>query len=75
MFYLKNHVKMEPWPILLFYSDDIDDESLRTEVTIRIYDMLGKDDEARLFVDRIEWIKLNWALPRIMAEATVGKLY
>ena len=61
--YLYQNVPMKPWPILLMYSDDLDDESKRTEFTVRLYDFLGSDQDARWFIDRLEWIRLEWTLP------------
>lgn len=60
---LKTNVNMYPWPILLFYTDDLKDEALRNEFIIRLYDFVGGDDPARWFVSRIEWIELEWGLP------------
>ncbi|THH05682.1 hypothetical protein EW145_g4626 [Phellinidium pouzarii] len=63
MSYLYNNVKMQPWPILFMYSDDLDDTSKRTEFTLRLYDFLGGGQDVRWFMDRIEWIRLDWELP------------
>lgn len=61
--YLHTNIKMQPWPILLMYSDDLDDASKRSEFMLRLYDFLGGDQEARWFIDRVEWIRLEWSLP------------
>lgn len=61
--YLHTNVKMHPWPILLLYSDDLNDGAMRTEFILRLYDFLGGGQDARWFVDRIEWISLDWHLP------------
>lgn len=58
---------MNPWPILLMYSDDLDDGAQRTEFTLRLYDFLGGGQDARWFIDRIEWIRLDWHLPDNMS--------
>ena len=63
MSYLYSNVKMHPWPILFMYSDDLDDESKRNEFMLRLYDFLGGGQEARWFVERVEWIRLEWELP------------
>ncbi|KAL5479051.1 hypothetical protein ACEPAI_2339 [Sanghuangporus weigelae] len=67
MSYLFNNVKMHPWPILLMYSDDLDDQSRRNEFMLRLYDFLGGNQEARWFIGRIEWIRLEWHLPDNMS--------
>lgn len=61
--YLHQNVKMKPWPILLMYSDDLDDGTKRQEFMMQLYDYLGGKQEARWFVERIEWIRLDWSLP------------
>lgn len=61
--YLYQNVPMKPWPILLMYSDDLDDESKRIEFMLRMYDFLGGDQDARWFLARLEWIRLEWSLP------------
>lgn len=63
MSYLYNNVPMKPWPILFMYADDLDDESKRTEFMLRMYDFLGSGQKVRWFMDRIEWIRLEWKLP------------
>ncbi|KAI5117395.1 hypothetical protein M0805_007786 [Coniferiporia weirii] len=63
MSYLHTNVNMQPWPILFMYSDDLDDSSKRMEFMLRLYDFLGGGQEARWFMDRIEWIRLDWQLP------------
>lgn len=65
--YLYNNVNMHPWPILLLYSDDLNDGSMRSEFMLRLYDFLGGGQEARWFVGRIEWISLDWQLPDNMS--------
>ena len=54
---------MPPWPIIFMYSDDLDDPNLRSEFILRLYDSLGTGQEARWFIERIEWIRLDWHLP------------
>ncbi|EJD05230.1 nucleotide-diphospho-sugar transferase, partial [Fomitiporia mediterranea MF3/22] len=60
---LYKNVKMQTWPILLMHTDDFNDPATRTEFMIRLYDSIGGGQEARWFVDRIEWIKLEWTWP------------
>lgn len=61
--YLYENVPMQPWPIILFYADDMQDPSLRTEFTLRLYDFLGGGQDVRWFISRIEFERLEWALP------------
>lgn len=52
-----------PWPILLLYTEDLDDADLRSDFGLRLYDYLGGGQDAWWFVSRIEWVRLEWALP------------
>jgi hypothetical protein len=61
--YLHSNVKTRPWPILLMYADDLNDPTLRKELELRAYETIGPSEEAKEFVRRIEWIKLDWHLP------------
>ncbi|THH09095.1 hypothetical protein EW145_g2248 [Phellinidium pouzarii] len=61
--YLYTNVPMHPWPIILFYADDMDDTVLRTEFMLRLYDFLGGSQDVRWFMNRIEFIRIEWALP------------
>lgn len=61
--YLHKNVRMHPWPILLMYSDDMDDSFARKEFELRLYAFIGDSQDARWFVERLEWVALNWALP------------
>lgn len=54
---------MHPWPIILFYADDMDDPKAREEFMLHLYDNLGKDESAMRFVERIEFVRLKWSLP------------
>ncbi|OCB88682.1 nucleotide-diphospho-sugar transferase [Sanghuangporus baumii] len=63
LFYLHHNVPMQPWPIILFYADDMNDQSARVEFMLRLYDFLGGDQEVRSFLSRIEFERLEWSLP------------
>ena len=58
---------MRPWPILLMYTEDLDDEATRIEFTLRLYDFLGGEQDARWFIDRLEWTRLYLHLPDHMS--------
>ncbi|THH33311.1 hypothetical protein EUX98_g938 [Antrodiella citrinella] len=61
--YLYRWVPMHPWPIILFHASDMDDPAARNDFMLRLYDFLGGGDQARLFIQRIEWVRLHWMLP------------
>ncbi|TCD69015.1 hypothetical protein EIP91_009078 [Steccherinum ochraceum] len=61
--YLYRNVPMQPWPILLFYTDDMDDSRARETFMFHLYDQLDKDEGTKHFMQRIEFVRLNWALP------------
>ncbi|KAL5512643.1 hypothetical protein ACEPAG_2909 [Sanghuangporus baumii] len=63
LYYLHHNVPMQPWPIILFHADDINDQSARVEFMLRLYDFLGGDQEARSFLSRIEFERLEWSVP------------
>ncbi|KLO17832.1 nucleotide-diphospho-sugar transferase [Schizopora paradoxa] len=62
---LYHNVKTRPWPILLMYADDLDEESKRSGMVDELHESLDGDEQARReFVDRIEWVRLDdWKLP------------
>ncbi|KAH8104833.1 nucleotide-diphospho-sugar transferase [Cristinia sonorae] len=61
---LHKNVPMQPWPIVLFHTDDMKSPIARRSFMMRIYDALGRDEKAKKFMQRIEFVHLeNWALP------------
>ncbi|KAL5482977.1 hypothetical protein ACEPAI_9572 [Sanghuangporus weigelae] len=63
LYYLHHNIPMQPWPIILFYADDMNDQSARVEFMLRLYDFLGGDQDVRSFLSRIEFERLEWSLP------------
>lgn len=61
--YLNQNVPMRPWPIVLMYGPDLDDEALRTLFTVRLYEFLGGGQEAEWFLDRIQWNRIELKVP------------
>ncbi|KAH8104836.1 glycolipid 2-alpha-mannosyltransferase-domain-containing protein [Cristinia sonorae] len=62
--FLHKNVPMQPWPIVLFHTDDMDDSVARDSFMLHLYDELGTDEKAKQFMQRIEFVRLdNWSLP------------
>ena len=62
--YLNQNVPMRPWPIVLMYGPELDDEAHRTLFTVRLYEFLGGGQEAQWFLDRIQWNRLDLKFPK-----------
>jgi mannosyltransferase len=58
--YLPGH----PWPVILFHTGDFDEESPRTNLIGHLHDLIGVGNASRAFSDRIEFVKLDWQLPK-----------
>ena len=58
--YLPGH----PWPVILFHTGDYDEESPRTDLIGHLHDIIGVGNASREFSDRIEFVKLDWQLPK-----------
>ena len=61
--YLYQNVVMQPWPILMFYAEDMDDPASRSNFILHLYNALGKDEGAMRFIQRIEFVRVQWSLP------------
>lgn len=61
--YLHENIKMQPWPIVLFYTDDMADKTSQLEFLLRLYDYMGGGQDGRSLVDRIEFVYVHLELP------------
>ncbi len=59
------HAKLpgHPWPILMFHTGDFDDAAAQQTLIRQVDEYLGGDAESMLFAARLEFVKLDWALP------------
>jgi mannosyltransferase len=53
-----------PWPIVLFHTGDFDHDIEREEFLDLLHNHLGADSGSEAFVERIEFVKLEWQLPK-----------
>jgi len=53
-----------PWPIVLFHTGDFDHDFEREEFLSLLHNYLGADSGSEAFVERIEFVKLDWQLPK-----------
>jgi mannosyltransferase len=53
-----------PWPIVLFHTGDFDHDIEREEFLDLLHKYLGADSASEAFVERIEFVKLEWRLPK-----------
>jgi mannosyltransferase len=52
-----------PWPIVLFHTGDFDHDIEREEFLNLLHNYLGADSASEAFMERIEFVKLEWRLP------------
>ena len=72
--YLYKNVPMQPWPIILFYAEDIEEPRVQMNLLIQIQNALGTDDGVLRFMQRLEFVPTNWSLPaRISHDKDVVK--
>ena len=53
-----------PWPIILFHTGDFDEESPQTNLIGHLHDLIRVGNALRASSDRIEFVKLDWQLPK-----------
>ena len=61
--FLHQNVPMQPWPIVLFYSEDMEDPGAQTNFKFQVYNELGGGEDAMRFVQRIEFVPVGWSMP------------
>ncbi|KAF9030148.1 nucleotide-diphospho-sugar transferase [Hymenopellis radicata] len=52
-----------PWPVVLFHTGDFDDVEAQQTLVRQVDEYLGADAESMRFAARLEFVKLEWALP------------
>jgi mannosyltransferase len=53
-----------PWPIILFHPGDFEHDSMRMDFVGRVIDYIGTENGSVTFAERIEFVKLDWQLPK-----------
>lgn len=61
---VKRNLPGPPWPVILFHTGDFDEEGRRIELVDNVYNHLGANNGSKEFSERIEFVKLDWRLPK-----------
>jgi len=61
---IKRNLPGHPWPIVLFHTGDFDDEIERMDFLGLLHNYIGADHGSKAFVERIDFVKLDWQLPK-----------
>ena len=61
---VNRNVPGPPWPVILFHTGDFDEEGPRIEFVDNVYHHLGANNGSKAFSERIEFVKLDWQLPK-----------
>jgi mannosyltransferase len=56
-----------PWPVILFHTGEFDHDSIRLDFVGRIHDYIGPENGSLAFTKRVEFVKLDWQLPKGIA--------
>jgi mannosyltransferase len=61
---VNKNLTSHPWPVVLFHAGDFDHDSIRLDFVGRLHDYIGADNGSDAFVKRVEFVKLDWQLPK-----------
>jgi mannosyltransferase len=53
-----------PWPVILFHAGDFEHHSIKLDFIGRIYDYIGTENGSDAFLQRVEFVQLDWQLPK-----------
>jgi mannosyltransferase len=63
-----------PWPVILFHAGDFEHDSIRLDFIGRLYDYIGTENGSAAFLQRVEFVQLDWQLPKsISADKEIVK--
>jgi mannosyltransferase len=61
---VNRNLPAHPWPIVLFHTGDFNRDIEHEEFLNLLHNYLGADNGSEAFVERIEFVKLEWQLPK-----------